>query len=248
MSELTKKVAIVTGSSHGIGAGIAKALAAAGASVVVNYNSSKERGEAVVAAITKVGGKAVLVGGDVSKKDNAEALVNAAIKHFKRLDIVVNNAGIAEFVPLEAVTEEHYRRIYDTNVLGPLLVTQAALKHLGEGAVIINIGSIATEFAPPGSSVYTGTKGAIDGFTSVLANELGPRKIRVNSLKPGMIATETSVAGGVPESDFGKAVIAKTPLGRIGKVEEIGNVAVFLASDNSRWITGTHLNVAGGFK
>jgi 3-oxoacyl-[acyl-carrier protein] reductase len=246
--KLASKVAIVTGSSDGIGAAIAKALAAAGASVVVNYNSNKAGGEAVVAAIKQGGGNAVAIGADISRKDPAQSLVAAAMATYGRLDILVNNAGVADFVPFDDFTEDLYRRIFDTNVLGTFLVTAAALKHLGKGASIINIGSVATHFAPPGSAVYTATKSAIDGFTSVLANELGPRGIRVNALKPGMTATEKSVAADITESDFAKAFIAQTPLGRLGTTQEMGNAAVFLASEDSSFITGDHMLVAGGLR
>jgi 3-oxoacyl-[acyl-carrier protein] reductase len=245
--KLSNKVAVVTGSSNGIGAAIARALAAAGAAVVVNYNKGKAGAEAVVAGISKEGGRAVAVGADVSKAAQASALIAAAIENFGRLDILVNNAGVSSFTPIEQITEEIYRRTYDINVLGPMLTIQAALEHLGEGSSIINIGSMVTEFAPAGTVAYTGSKCAIDGLTSVLANELGARKIRVNSLKPGMVASENTIAAGVPESDFGKSVIARTPLGRIGQPEDIGDIAVFLASHDSRWITGAHLEAAGGF-
>ena len=246
--KLHNKVAIVTGASNGIGAGIAKALATAGASVVINYNSNKAGGEAVVSSITLAGGNATAVGADISTKAGADHLIDAAIKHYGQLDIVVNNAGVAEAVPFEDFSEEAYRRLFDTNVLGTMLVTAAALKHLKTGASIINIGSVATHFAPSGMAVYTATKGAIDGFTSVLANELGPRGIRVNALKPGMTATERVVAAGVPDSDFAKTFLARTPLGRFGTTMEMGKAAVFLASDDSSFITGDHLLVAGGLR
>ena len=196
MSKLKGKVAVVTGASKGIGAGIAKALAAEGASVVVNYASSKAGADAVVDAITKAGGKAVAVGGDVSKADQAKGIIDAAIKNFGRLDILVNNSGVYEFGQLEDVTEEQFHRMFNINVLGSLLTTQAALKHLGEGASIINIGSGVTRLTPPNSTVYTATKGALDAFTGVWARELGPRKIRVNSINPGVVETEGTHTGG----------------------------------------------------
>jgi 3-oxoacyl-[acyl-carrier protein] reductase len=248
MSKLTGKVAVVTGASKGIGAAIAKALAAAGASVVVNYASSKEGAETVVAAIAKAGGKAIAVGGDVSKAAEAQAVIDAAVKAFGRLDILVNNAGVYEFSPIEGVTEEHFHRHFNINVLGPLLTTQAAVKHLGEGGSIINVGSGASRVTPPNSAVYTGTKGALDAITGVLARELGPRKIRVNSLNPGMVETEGTHSGGYIGSDLEKVLVSQTPLGRVGQPDDIADVAAFLASHNSRWLTGEILLVGGGLR
>lgn len=248
MSRLTGKVAVVTGASKGIGAAIAKSLAAEGASVVVNYASSKAGADAVVSAITKAGGKAVAVGGDVSKAADAQKIVDTAIKNYGRLDILVNNSGVYEFQPIESITEDHYHKIFNINVLGLLLTTQAAVKHLGEGGSIINIGSAVTEIYPPASSVYTGTKGAVDAITGVLANELGPRKIRVNALNPGMVETEGVHAAGFIGTDFEKGIVAKTPLGRIGQVDDIASVAVFLASDDSKWLTGEQLVASGGVR
>ena len=196
MSKLTGKVAVVTGASKGIGAAIAKSLAAEGASVVVNYASSKAGADTVVAAITAAGGKAVAVGGDVSKAAEAQGIIDAAIQNYGRLDILVNNSGVYEFGPIEAVTEEQFHKMFNINVLGLLLTTQAAVEHLGEGASIINIGSVASRITPPNSSVYTGTKGAVDAITGVLARELGPKKIRVNALNPGMVETEGTHSGG----------------------------------------------------
>jgi len=187
MSKLTDKVAVVTGASKGIGAAIAKSLAAEGASVVVNYSSSKAGADKVVSEITTSGGKAIAVRGDVSKAAEAQGVIDAAIKKFGHLDILVNNSGVYEFLPIEAFTEEHYNKIFKVNVLGLLLTTQAAVKHLGEGASIINIGSVVSSLTPPNSAVYTGTKGAVDAITGVLAKELGPKKIRVNSINPGMV-------------------------------------------------------------
>jgi 3-oxoacyl-[acyl-carrier protein] reductase len=248
MSKLKGKVAVVTGASKGIGAAIAKSLAAEGASVVVNYASSKAGADAVVESITKAGGKAVAVGGDVSKAANAEKIIDTAVKNFGRLDILVNNSGVYEFQPIETITEDHYHKIFNVNVLGVLLTTQAAVKHLGEGGSIINIGSAVTEIFPPASAVYTGTKGAVDAITGVLANELGSRKIRVNALNPGMVDTEGTQAGGFIGSDLENALVAKTPLGRVGQVDDISSVAVFLASDDSRWMTGERLVASGGLR
>jgi 3-oxoacyl-[acyl-carrier protein] reductase len=246
MSKLAGKVAVVTGASKGIGAGIAKALAAAGAAVIVNYASSKAGADAVVQAITDAGGKAVAVQGNVTKADEAEGLVNAAIAQFGRLDILVNNSGIYEFSPIEAVTEEQYRAMFDVNVLGPLLVTKAAVGHLGEGASIINISSVVTSVLLPQSAVYTGTKGAVDAITGVLANELAPRKIRVNAILPGMVETEGTHGAGIIGSDFEKQIVSETPLGRVGQPGDIADIAVFLASDDARWLTGEKLVASGG--
>ncbi len=248
MSKLKGKVAVVTGASKGIGAGIAKALAAEGASVVVNYASSKEGAEKVVKAITAAGGKAVAVGGDVAKAGDAKKIIDAAIQNFGKLDILVNNSGVYEFQPLENVTEEHYKKIFDVNVLGALLTTKEAAKYLKEGGSIINIGSAVTEVFPPASSVYTATKGALDAITGVLARELGPRKIRVNSLNPGMVETEGTHTAGMIGSDFQKQIEAQAPLGRIGQVGDIASIATFLASDDSSWLTGERLVASGGMR
>lgn len=248
MSKLKGKVAVVTGASKGIGAAIAKSLAAEGASVVVNYACSKAGAEKVVAAITASGGKAVAVGGDVSKADEAKGIIDAAIKNYGRLDILVNNSGVYEFAPLEAITVESFHKMFDINVLGLLLTTQAAAKHLGEGASIINIGSGVSRLTPPNTAVYTGTKGAVDGVTGVLARELGPKKIRVNSINPGMVETEGTVSAGFIGSDFEKALIAQSPLGRTGRVGDIASIAVFLASDDSAWLTGEQLLATGGIR
>ena len=246
MSKLTGKVAVVTGASKGIGAAIATSLAAEGASVVVNYASSKSGADAVVAAITQAGGKAVAVAGDVSNPADAQAIIDAAIKTYGKLDILVNNSGVYEFAPLEAITPEHFHKQFNINVLGTLLVTQAAVKHLGEGGSIINIGSVVSRITPPASAVYSGTKGAIDAITGSLANELGAKKIRVNSINPGMVETEGATAAGFIGSDFEKQSIASTPLGRTGQPSDIAKVAVFLASDDSGWLTGEHLLASGG--
>src|SRR6202451_584576 len=225
MSKLSGKVAIVTGASKGIGAAIAKALAADGASVVVNYASSKTGADKVVSAITAAGGKAVAVGGDVSKAAEAQGIITAAIKNYGRLDILVNNSGVYEFAPLEAVTEDSFHRMFNINVLGVLLTTQAAVKHLGAGASIINIGSGVSRITPPSSAVYTATKGAVDAITGVLARELGPKKIRVNSINPGIVETEGTQSAGFIGSAFEKALVSQTPLGRAGQPDYIGGVA-----------------------
>lgn len=248
MSKLKGKVALVTGASKGIGAGIAKALAAEGAAVVVNYASSKSGADAVVEEITKAGGKAVAVKGDVAKAADAQAIADAAVKEFGRLDILVNNSGVYEFAPLEQISEEHYRKQFDVNVLGLLLTTQAAAKHMNQGGSVINIGSLVTRIVPPGSSVYSATKGAVDAITGVLSRELGPRQIRVNALNPGMVETEGTHAAGFIGSDFHKDAIAQTPLGRIGQPKDIGAVAVFLASDDSYWLTGEKIYAGGGVR
>ncbi|MEE3624863.1 glucose 1-dehydrogenase [Nitrospirillum sp. BR 11752] len=248
MGKLTDKVAVVTGASKGIGAGIAKALAAEGAAVVVNYASSKAGADAVVQAITAAGGKAIAVQGDVTKADQAQGLIDTAVKEFGRLDILVNNSGVYEFAAIGEVTEAHYRRIFDVNVLGLLLTTQAAAKHLGEGGSIINISSAVTSLFVPNSAVYTGTKGAVDAITGVLANELGPRKIRVNAINPGIVETEGTQAAGFVGSDFEQGIVAQTPLGRTGQPDDIAAIAVFLASDDARWLTGERLTASGGLR
>jgi 3-oxoacyl-[acyl-carrier protein] reductase len=246
--KLESKVAIVTGASKGIGAGIAKALAAEGASVVVNYASSKEGAETVVASIIKAGGKAVAVGGDVSKATDAQSIVETAIKNYGLLDILVNNSGVYEFAPIEAITEEHFHRHFNINVLGLLLVTQAAVKHLKEGASIINIGTIASRLTPANTAVYAGSKGAVDAITGVLARELGPKGIRVNSINPGVVDTEGNRTQKIIGSDFEKWAVAQTPLGRIGRPDDIADVAVFLASNDARWLTGEIILTSGGMR
>ncbi|HEY1683159.1 MAG TPA: glucose 1-dehydrogenase [Tepidisphaeraceae bacterium] len=248
MKKLSGKVAVVTGASKGIGAAIAKALADQGASIVVNYASSKAGAEKIVADITAAGGKAIAVRGDVAKKADAEEIINAAIKNFKQIDILVNNSGVYEFTPLPEITEAHFHRLFDINVLGLLLTTQAAAKHMGEGASIINIGSAVTRVTPPNSAVYTATKGAVDAITGVLSKELGSRKIRVNSINPGMVETEGTQTAGFIGSDFEKTLVAQTPLGRIGKVNDIATIAVFLASDDSAWLTGEQIIASGGLR
>ncbi|MDR6816538.1 3-oxoacyl-[acyl-carrier protein] reductase [Neorhizobium sp. 2083] len=247
MSKLAGKVAVVTGASKGIGAAIAKALAAEGAAVVVNYASSQAGADAVVQAITAAGGRAIAVQGDVSKAEQARGLIDAAVNEFGHLDVLVNNSGIYAFGAIEEIDEEHYRRMFDVNVLGVLFATQAAVKHFGDGGSVINISSVVTSLAPPASSVYTGTKGAVDAITSVLANELGPRKIRVNAILPGMVETEGTHTAGFIGSDFEREAVTQTPLGRIGQPDDIAKIAVFLASDDAGWITGERLTASGGF-
>ncbi|KAB0681798.1 glucose 1-dehydrogenase [Aureimonas leprariae] len=246
MSKLEGKVAIVTGASKGIGAAIAKALAKDGAAVVVNYVSSREGAEAVVGAIAAAGGKAVAVQGDVSRTEQAEALIEAAVKQFGRLDVLVNNSGVYEFAPVEAITEEHYRRQFDVNVLGLLFATKAASKHLGEGGSIVNVSSMAVGVYPAASAVYTGTKGAVNAISSVLANELAPRKIRVNVVSPGYVVTEGTRTAGITGSEMEAGMVAQTPLGRAGQPEDIGGVVAFLASDDARWVTGDVISASGG--
>ncbi|HXW22000.1 MAG TPA: glucose 1-dehydrogenase [Rhodomicrobium sp.] len=246
MGKLEGKVAVVTGASKGIGAAIAKTLAAEGAAVVANYASSKSGAEAVVAAITEKGGRAIAVKGDVSKPAEAEAIIDAAINAYGRLDILVNNSGVYEAVPLEEISEQHFHRLFDINVLGLLLTTKAAARHLGEGASIINISSIVSRATPPGFAVYGATKGAVDAITGVLAKELGPRRIRVNTVSPGVVETEGTHSMGVIGSDFEKAVVSETPLGRVGQPQDIAAVVAFLASDDAGWITGERLFASGG--
>ncbi|MDF4004960.1 glucose 1-dehydrogenase [Luteibacter sahnii] len=248
MSKLQNKVALVTGASKGIGAAIARSLAAAGASVVVNYASSKAGADKVVAEIEAAGGKAIAVGGDVSKKAEAQALVDAAIKTFGRLDVLVNNSGVYEFRPLGDIDDTHYERTFDVNVRGLIYVSQAAAAHLGEGGSIVNIGSSVTRLTPEASLVYSATKGAVDAITGVLSRELGPRGIRVNSVNPGMVETEGTNSAGFIGSDFQNALVAQTPLGRIGQPDDIASVVTFLASDDARWLTGELLFVAGGMR
>jgi 3-oxoacyl-[acyl-carrier protein] reductase len=244
MNTLKGKVAVVTGASKGIGAGIAKALAAEGASVVVNYASSKAGADTVVAEITKAGGKAVAVGGDVSKATDAQGIIDAAIKNYGRLDILVNNSGVYEFAPVESITESQFHRMFNINVLGLLLTTQAAIKHLGEGASIINIGSTISRLKPAGTAVYTATKGAVDAITGVFAKEFAAKKIRVNSINPGYVETEGSLS--FRGTDLEKGFVAQTPLGRAGQPNDIASIAVFLASDASRWLTGELQFASGG--
>jgi 3-oxoacyl-[acyl-carrier protein] reductase len=247
MDRLKNKVAIVTGASKGIGAGIAKALGREGAAVVVNYSSSQEGADAVVAEITGQGGKAVAIQGSVAKSAEVERLFDEAKSKFGQLDILVNNAGVFQFTPIEAFSEEEFHRQFNTNVLGMMLATQQAVKQFGDaGGSVINIGSVISRSPVPGSSIYAATKGAVDLVTRSLAKELGAKKIRVNSINPGGVETEGTRSAGVIGSDFEKQMIQQTPLGRMGQPEDIARVAVFLASDEARWITGELIAVSGG--
>jgi len=247
--KLAGKVAVVTGASKGIGASIAKHLAAEGAAVVVNYASSREGADRVVADIAAKGGKAIAVQANVARKVDIERLFAETKKAFGRLDVLVNNAGVYEFRPLGEVTEEHFHRMFDLNVLGLILASKEAVRHFDSaGGSIINISSVAATSAPPTASVYSATKAAVDAVTRSLAQELGPRKVRVNSINPGMVETEGVRSAGITESDFRKQVEAQTPLGRIGQPQDIAPAAVFLASNDSAWITGETLYVSGGLR
>jgi 3-oxoacyl-[acyl-carrier protein] reductase len=249
MSELTGKVAIVTGASKGIGAAIAKALGGAGAAVVVNFASSKEGAERVVAEIAGKGGKAIAIQGDVSKAADVKRLFAETQKAFGAPDVLVNNAGIYAFDPIEAVTEDEFHREFNTNVLGPILTIQEAVKHFGpEGGSVINISSVASTSAPPNSVVYSATKGAVDSISRVLGKELAVRNIRVNTIAPGGVETEGVHRIGIIGSDFEKQIVASTPLGRLGQPDDIARVAVFLASDDARWLTGERITASGGFR
>jgi 3-oxoacyl-[acyl-carrier protein] reductase len=249
MKKLKNKVAVVTGASKGIGAGIAKSLAAEGASVVVNYASSKEDADRVVAEITEHGGKAIAVQSDVSKVADVQRLFAETKQAFGKLDVLVNNAGVYQFAALEEITEEQFHRQFNTNVLGLLLATKEAVNLFGpEGGTVINIGSTASRLTPPSTAVYTATKGAVDAVTQVLAKELGPKKIRVNSINPGMVETEGVHAAGFIGSDFQKHYEAQTPLGRIAQPEDIAPIAVFLASSDSGWLTGETVLASGGLR
>jgi 3-oxoacyl-[acyl-carrier protein] reductase len=247
VGKLTGKTAVVTGASKGIGAGIAKAFAKEGANVVVNYARAKDDADKVAAEITKAGGKGIAVQADVSKQADVDKLFDATKKTFGKVDILVNNAGVYEFAPIEQVTEASYRRMFDLNVLGTVLSTQAAVKLMnGNGGSIINVSSVVSLTPPPASSIYSATKGAVDVITRTLALELGPRNIRVNSLSPGLVETEGTRSSGTTEGEFKDIAVARTPLGRVGQPDDIAKVAVFLASEDSGWITGEILPVGGG--
>jgi 3-oxoacyl-[acyl-carrier protein] reductase len=247
--KLQNQVAVVTGASKGIGAEIARQLAAEGAAVVVNYASSKSGADKVVADITKAGGKAVAVQGDVSKQEDILKLFAETKRAYGKVDILVNNAGIYEFAPLEAITAEHFHKQFNLNVLGLLLTTQEAVKHIGpDGGKIINISSVVATAAPAFGAVYSATKGAVDTITKSLAKELGPKKIRVNSVNPGLVATEGTHSSGITNSDFEAEFVKQTPLGRSGLPNDIAPAVVFLASDDSSWITGETWHVGGGYR
>ena len=247
MSRLIGKVAVVTGASKGIGASIAELLAAEGAAVVVNYASSKTGAEAVVKRIKDRGGKAIAVQADVSKPEEIKRLFGEVKSAYGKLDILVNNAGIYQFSPLESITPEHFHKQFNLNVLGLILATQEAAKLIGPaGGSVINISSIVGPMPVKGASVYSATKAAVDAVTVSLSQELGPKRIRVNSVNPGMVETEGLHAGGIAESDFRKSIEAATPLGRIAQPDDIARAVLFFASDDAGWVSGQTLIVAGG--
>lgn len=248
-NRLAGKAAVVTGASKGIGASIAVHLARAGASVVVNYASNKDAAQRVLDEIAAAGGRAVAVQADMRRAEDIRRLFADAKKTFGRIDVLVNNAGVYAFRPLEDVTAEHYRQIFDLNVLGPLLATQEAVRHFGpDGGSIVNISSVVATLCPPTSSVYSASKAAVDALTRSLAKELGPRKIRVNSINPAMVETEGVRAAGLHEGDFRDQLVAQTPLGRIGVPRDIAPAAVFLASEDSSWMTGESVYITGGLR
>lgn len=249
MKMLEGKTAIVTGASKGIGAGIAKGLGQAGASVVVNYASSREGADRVVTAIQSCGGKAIAVQGDVSQQEDIERLFEAAVEAYGKVNVLVNNAGVYEYGPIEGITPESFHRQYEINVLGPIQTIQLAIRYFGEsGGSIINIGSAASSTTPANSSLYTGTKGALDAITRVLSKELGPKKIRVNAINPGATETEGAHAAGAIGTEWQRQLITATPLGRFGQPEDIAPLAVFLASDDSAWLTGEIILASGGLR
>jgi len=248
MAKLKGKVAVVTGASKGIGASIAEYLAGEGAPVVVNYSSSKAGADAVVKRVAEKGGKAIAVQADISKPADIERLFTETAKAFGKLDILVNNAGIYEFAPLGTVTPEHFHRQFDLNVLGLILATQEAVKYIGEGGSIINISSIVGPMPAATGSVYSATKAAVDAVTVALSKELGPRKIRVNSVNPGLVLTEGLHTAGLDQGDFRTQVESQTPLGRIGQPQDIAQAAIFFASDDAGWITGQTLIISGGYR
>jgi 3-oxoacyl-[acyl-carrier protein] reductase len=247
--KLAGKVAVVTGASKGIGAEIARELAADGAAVVVNYSSSKEGADRVVADIKKKGGQAIAVQANLAKSAEVKRLFDETKKTFDKVDILVNNAGIYEFSPLAEITADHFHKQFDLNVLGLILATQEAAKYMGSaGGSVINISSVAADLAPPTTSVYSATKAAVNAVTRSLAQELGPRKIRVNAVNPGMVETEGTHSAGITDSEFRKQTEAQTPLGRIGKPQDIAPAVAFLASPGSSWITGETLYISGGLR
>ncbi|PPT43353.1 oxidoreductase [Xanthomonas arboricola] len=248
MKKLAGRVAVVTGSSKGIGAGIAKALAAEGVSVVVNYASSKAGADAVVDAISAAGGKALAVRADISIAVEAQALIESAVTQFGRLDILVNNTGVWDVGAVEHVTEDQYRRLFDVNVLGMIMTTQAAIKHLRNEGSIVNISSSITTLRSPGTSLYTASKAAVNAISGVLAKELAPRKIRVNVVSPGFVITEGTTTAGIVGSEMASGIVAQTPLGRAGQPEDIASVVTFLASDDARFVTGEEILVTGGLR
>lgn len=249
MNRLKGKIAVVTGASKGIGAGIAKGFGAEGASVVVNYATSREGADRVVAEIEAAGGKAIAVQGDMSKEADVGRLFAETRQAFGAVDVLVNNAGVYQFEPIEAVTEAEFHREFNTNVLGPILTIREAVKHFGpNGGSVINMSSVASEMAVPNAVVYSATKSAVDAVTRVLSKELGARKIRVNTIAPGGVETEGTHSAGVVGSDFQKQMVAQTPLGRFGQPEDISKVAIFLASDESSWLTGERITASGGFR
>jgi 3-oxoacyl-[acyl-carrier protein] reductase len=248
-AKLSGSVAVVTGASKGIGAAIAKALASEGASVVVNYASSKHGAEKVVEEIRAQGGKAIAVQADVAHKKDIDRLFTETTARFGKVDVLVNNAGIYEFSSVEEISEEHFHRIFDLNVLGLILTTQEALKHFSPaGGSIVNVSSVVSTLAPPKASVYSASKAAVDAITSSLAKELGPRNIRVNAIRPSMVETEGTHTAGLTNGDMRKSIEAQTPLGRIGKPQDITGAAVFFASSESSWITGETLLISGGLR
>lgn len=247
MSKLQGKVAVVTGASKGIGAAIAKAYAAEGATVVVNYASDRAGAEAVVSDIERGQGRAIAVQADVAKAGDVERLFDISKETYGRVDVVVNNAGVFAFQPLEQASEAEFHRQFNINVLGSLLVAQQAAKHIGaDGGSIVNVSSVVSESPVPGSAIYSATKGAVDTLSQALALELAPRKIRVNTVAPGGVDTEGARALGIPDSDFGADIVSRTPLGRLGQPDDIAKVAVFLASDDSAWLTGERITASGG--
>lgn len=247
LGKLNGKVALITGASKGIGAGIARAYANEGAAVVVNYASSSEGADIVVNEIIAKGGKAIAVQGNVENSADVKRIFEEAIKTFGKLDILVNNAGVYSFAGIEDITEESFHKMFNINVLGSILTIQQAVKSFGDkDGVIINIGSIVSTLDMPTSLVYTQTKYAVDAMTRILAKELGPKGIRVNSINPGLIETEGSHSSGVMQGEAEKWHVSETPLGRVGKPEDIAKVAVFLASEDSYWINGEAIAVAGG--
>jgi 3-oxoacyl-[acyl-carrier protein] reductase len=246
MADLKGKVALVTGASKGIGAGIAKELAERGAAVAVNYASDKAGAEKVVAEIKANGGKAIAVKASVSDPDTIGPLINQVVKELGPIDVLVNNAGVYEFAPVEAITPDHFHKQFNVNVLGLLLTTQAAVANFSPaGGSVINIGSVAAN-GVPGGAVYSATKGAVDSITLALSKELGAKKIRVNSLNPGMVETEGVHAAGFLGSDFHHQAVKDTPLGRIGQPDDIASIVAFLASDESYWLTGQTIQASGG--